>query len=155
MSEHARAVRVIEERWNLTYRHSAGETASRFFDVLKQEGVLLARRCPSCTRALLPPRAFCDRCFVETTEWVRCGSEGTLEAFTIVAQSFQGLPTAPYCFGYVRPDGADTAVLNYIRGVDLDDLRAAAQALTIGARMRVVVAQERTGAMSDFHFSPL
>jgi uncharacterized OB-fold protein len=129
-----------------------GAIASEFFDQLQTEGVLLARRCPSCQRALLPPRAFCDRCFVATTEWVSCGTEGSLEAFTIVAQSFQGLPEAPYCFGYVRLLNADTAILNYIRGLDLADVPAAAGRLKVGSKMRVVLRPERRGAMDDFHF---
>lgn len=146
--------RILEETWHLTYRHSMGETATRFFDALRDEGVLLARRCPSCRRALLPPRAFCERCFVRTTEWVRCGRKGVLEAFTIVAQTFQGLPEAPYCFGYVRLEGADTAILNYIRGLDLRDPRAAAGRLTVGLPMRLELKPQRDGRMSDFWFEP-
>ena len=144
--------KTLEERWNLTYRHSMGETATRFFDTLRDEGVLLARRCPSCRRALLPPRAFCDRCFVPTTEWVRCGIVGVLETFTIVAQTFQGLPEAPYCFGYVRLEGADTAMLNYIRGLELADVRGAARRLPVGTPMRLVVRPAREGHMGDFWF---
>ena len=144
--------RILTEHWNLTYRHNVGDTGSRFFDGIQHDAVLRGRRCPSCKRVLLPPRAFCDRCFVATTDWVDCANEGVLEVFTIVAQSFQGLPEAPYCFGYVRVDGADTAVVNYIRGLDLTDVRAAAASLTIGQRVRVVFAGERTGRMTDFWF---
>jgi uncharacterized OB-fold protein len=131
-----------------------GTTATRFFNVLRTEGRLSARRCPACQRALVPPRANCDRCFVETEEWVACGDSGILEAFTIVAQSFVGLPEAPYCFGYVRPDGADTAILNYIRGIDLTDIDRAAAQLAVGAPMKIAFASTRQGQMSDFWFEP-
>jgi uncharacterized protein len=145
-------VLVLEERWDLTYRHAMGATATRFFNALRERQILTATHCPNCDRALLPPRAFCDRCFVATDGWVECGDRGVLEAFTIVAQSFAGLPEAPYCFGYVRPEGADTAILNYIRGLDLTDVAAAAQRLTVGTPMRVVFAPEPDGRMTDFWF---
>jgi uncharacterized OB-fold protein len=131
-----------------------GEIATRFFDVLRDQGVLLARVCARCGRALVPPRAFCERCFVATTTWRECGTSGTLEVFTIVGRTFQGLPEAPYCFGYVRPEGADTAILNYIRGVDLANIPAAAARLHVGMPMRTVFRPDRSGRMADFWFEP-
>ena len=145
-------LRTITEHWDLTYRHAMGETASHFYDVLEREGRLVGRRCPSCQRVLLPPRAFCDRCFVATDAWVDCGSTATLETFTIVGQSFQGLPPAPYCFGYSLVKGADTAILNYIRGIDLTDIAAAAARLKVGQPMKLVFSPERRGRMLDFWF---
>lgn len=144
--------RTLEQRWSLTYHHAMGETAQHFFDALKERAEILARRCPSCQRALLPPRAFCDRCFVETDGWVRCGTSGTLQAFTVVNQTFQGLPDAPYCLGYVLLEGADTAVLNYLDGVDLSDVDAAGRSLHVGTLVEVVMNEGRKGSMTDFHF---
>lgn len=144
---------VIEERWNLTYRHSAGPINSHFFVRLRDAGELLGRFCPTCERVLMPPRSFCDRCFVETTRWQPVGPGGRLEMFTTVHRKFQGLPDPPYCFGYVLLDGADTAILNYVRGIDLSDA-AAVQALGVGTRMRVALADKRQGRMSDFWFEP-
>jgi uncharacterized OB-fold protein len=142
---------VIEEHWNLHYRHAAGPVTSEFFVALRDRGEILGRSCPTCARVLVPPRSFCDRDFVATTEWVKVANEGRLEMFTTVSRKFQGLPEPPYCFGYVLLDGASTAILNYIRGVDL---RSGKTPLEVGARMRLVLAPKREGKMSDFWFEP-
>lgn len=147
-----RVTGVIEETWHITYSHAIGKVATHFFQRLRDEAALTARRCPKCTRALLPPRGYCDRCFVYTTEDVPVSDTGTLEAFTIVNQTFQGLPEAPYCFGYVLLGGADTSILNFIRGLDLNDITAAAQLLMTKPAMRVQYAPVRHGAMADFWF---
>ena len=144
---------VIEEHWNLTYRHAAGPVTSEFFVALRDRGEILGRSCPKCRRVLVPPRSFCDRDFVETTDWVNVGNEGRLEMFTTVHRKFQGLPEPPYCFGYVLLDGASTAILNYIRGVDLKSPESTP--LAVGARMRLALAPQRQGKMSDFWFEPL
>jgi len=39
---------------------------------------------------------------------------GQIETLTFVHEEFNGLP--PYAFGYVLPDGADTAVGGFFRG---------------------------------------
>ena len=103
---------------------------------------------------LLPPRGFCDRCFVLTGEWVEVESEGVLEAFTVVAQKFTGLPDPPYAVAYARLRNADTAMVNYLRGIDLGDVRAAAQRLAIGMPVRVVFSDRPEGRMTDFWFEP-
>ncbi len=143
----------IEQRWDIHYRHAAGETGSHFFRGLRDKR-LLGRRCPACRRVLLPPRGFCDRCFVATGEWVPVEPEGVLEAFTVVAQKFTGLPDPPYVVAYARLRNADTAMVNYLRGVDLSDVRAAAQRLAIGMPLRVVFREEPEGRMSDFWYEP-
>jgi uncharacterized OB-fold protein len=149
------ATGVIEEHWDITYRHAIGKAATEFFSRLVRDEVIVGRRCPQCTRVLVPPRGFCDRCFVETEETVVVGTSGSLEAFTIVNQTFQGLPKAPYCFGYVLLDGADTAVLNYIKGIDLGDVDAAARFLMTRPRLTTVFSSDKRGSVLDFWFEPV
>lgn len=145
---------IVEQEWNIRYQHTADPVAGHFFRVIRDEARLVGRRCPSCERVLVPPRPFCDRDFTETEEWVDLGSEGTIELFTIVYLKIPGLPEPPYALAYVRPDGADTALMNYVRGVELSDPQAAAEQMAIGSRVRVEFAEERVGRVSDFHFSP-
>jgi uncharacterized OB-fold protein len=150
------AIRTITERWDLTYRHSAGLVGSEFFRSLEEEGRLRGRRCPKCERVLMPPRPFCDRCYTDTTEWVDVADTGVLETFTIVYSKFAGLPDPPYVIAYALLDGADTAILNYVRGVDLGDVDASVAALAPGTRVRAVFAprEERQGRITDFWFEP-
>jgi uncharacterized OB-fold protein len=58
---------------------------------------------------------------------------------------------------YVRPDGATTAIANFVTGVDFTDPAAAAARLAIGTRMRAVFRPdgERQARITDFTWEPL
>jgi len=142
-----------DQTWDLSYRHALGETVGRFLGGLA-DGRLLGRRCPGCSRVLLPARAFCDRCHLDTTDWVDVEPRGELAMFTIVNEPFRNMPTPPYVIAYALLDGADTALLGYLRGVDLTDLAAATTAIRVGLPVRVVFADEPTGRVTDYWFEP-
>lgn len=137
--------------WQLHYDHSTGPVVARFLRGLA-EGRIEATRCPKCETAYLPPRAYCERDFVRMTEWVEIGMEGTLEGFTIVTQKFATLPDPPYAIAFVRLDGAETALVNFLR-MPLDDAETAASQLKIGeTRVRVRFHDDRDAKITDFHY---
>lgn len=144
----------IKQDWNITYDHTAGETASHFFVELRDNTKLVGKKCPSCKRVLLPPRSFCDRCFVKTEAWAPISNEGVIETFTIVMNQFAGLPAPPYALVYVKLDGADTAICNELKGVDLSDPDKAALKMRIGTPVKVKYKEQRIGRVSDFWFEP-
>jgi len=148
-------LRTMQAHWDLHYEHSIGPTASRFFNEIEANKKIMGKKCPSCDRVLLPPRSFCDRCYVETTDWVEIGGQGVIEAFTLVYQAFKGLPDPPYALAYVLLDGADTAMAGFIRGLDLSDHRQALSKINIGRRVKVAFAEERKGSVLDFWFELL
>jgi len=141
-----------QEKWNITYTHALGETASWFFVQVRDQAKLYGRRCASSGRVLIPPRAFSDQTLAPTTEWVEVGPGGRIEAFTIVYEPFQNLPEPPYAFGYVKPDGADTAIGGFFRGIDLSDPAEAGRKLKVGTRVITRFAEDRKGDMLDFWF---
>ena len=49
---------VIDQRWDLTYNHTADPVTAHFLRTLRDEGKLLGIRCPVCERVLAPPRPF-------------------------------------------------------------------------------------------------
>lgn len=140
------------EKWNITYKHALGETASYFFQQLRDNKQIFGRRDPKSNRVLVPPRAFSDETLEPTSEWVPVGPEGQIECFTIVYSAFAGLPDPPYAFGYVLLKGADTAIGGYFRGLDLSDGAAAAKKLAIGTKVMTKFAEKRTGDVLDFWF---
>ena len=140
------------ETWNITYKHALGETASYFFQQLRDNKQIYGRRDPKSGRVLVPPRAFSDETLEPTNEWVAVGPEGTIECFTIVYAAFNNLPDPPYAFGYVHLKGADTAIGGYFKGVDLSDGGAAAKKLAIGTKVITKFAEKRTGDVLDFWF---
>ncbi|MET7393744.1 zinc ribbon domain-containing protein [Dactylosporangium sp. NPDC005572] len=143
---------VLPGNWNFDYQYFAGETASRFFAELRDRRRIMGRRCPSCRRLLIPARSYCDVCYVETGEWEEVGLSGTLEAFAIILAHFPGLPEPPLAIGFVTLDGADSAILNFVRGVDLTDADAAGARLLRETRVDVVFSAEPAGRITDFHF---
>jgi hypothetical protein len=153
MSESQTEQITIPGSWNLAFEHAAGRAASRFLVALRDRQVLLASPCPSCGRVRVPPRSFCEDCFVPTSdEWVEVGPAGTIESFTITYADFPGYRQPPYAIAYVRLDGASTAIGNYVEGVDLSDPDAAAAALAIGTPVRAVFSERREGRVTDFHW---
>jgi uncharacterized OB-fold protein len=85
---------------------------------------------------------------------VEVGPEGVVEAFTFTYAAFAGYADPPYGVVYARPDGATTAIGNFVGGVDLTDPDAAARALAIGTRMRAVFRTDRKARITDFRWEP-
>ena len=142
---------TIDGHWDFRYRYVAGEAASRFFHELGA-GRIVGSLCPTCQRLLVPARGFCDACFVSTTQWREVGSTGRLETFTILTSTFPSLPDPPVVIGYVTLDGASTALLNFVHGVDLSDVDAAAARLMNLPTVQVRFAEHREGRITDFWF---
>lgn len=148
----------IRADWNIPYVQSAGDHASRFFRELKEKGRIMGTRCPSCKKVLIPPRAFCERCFVPTGEWVQVADEGTVEAFSINYMQYEGLPKPPYAIAFVHLEGADTNLMHFLGGVDLKDPKKATRKLKVGTRVKAVWKEKgkREGRMTDIrYFKPV
>lgn len=146
---------VIDQRWDLTYNHTADPVTAHFLRTLRDEGKLLGIRCPVCERVLAPPRPFCDRDFCETEGWVELGETGTLELFTVMNLPIAGLPDPPYVLAYVKPDGADTAIGGFLEGIDLSSIDAAVAQLEVGAKVAIELREQRQGRITDLYFRRL
>ena len=140
------------EKWDITYKHALGETASWFFAQIRDNKKIYGRRDPKSGRVLCPPRAFSDETLEPTNEWVPVGPEGKIECFTIVYEPFNDLPDPPYAFGYVLLQGADTAIGGYFKGLDLSNGAEAAAKLAVGPPVITRFAEKRTGDVLDFWF---
>jgi uncharacterized protein len=145
----------IPGEWEIPYHFAAGKVSSHFFIQLRDNKKLLGIKCPECGRVMMPPRGFCERCFVEADEWVEVGPEGTIEAFTITMEKWPGNPDPPFAVAYVKLDGADTAMMNYVRGLDFSDIEETAKILQIGNRVTVTFKEEREGKVTDFEYTLL
>jgi len=145
----------FDAKWEIPFKHSAGEHATKFFEGLKQKKIL-GVRCPSCKRVLVPPRAFCERCFVKTDEWVEVKDEGEVLTMTVTYMKFTGLPDPPYAVGIVKLDGADTGMLCFLGGVDLSDWRKVHEIFKPGSRVKAVWKEKPEGKITDIlYFKPV
>lgn len=143
--------RTLSSEVRLRYEYSLGEVTGRFLQGLK-DGVILATRCSKSGLVYLPPRAYCERSFERCDGWVEAGPEGVIEASTIVVRGFQGKREAPVAIAFVRLDGVDSAIANYVDGLDLTDLDAAMKRIAPGRRARVRFRDDRAGTITDFSF---
>lgn len=142
------AVTKIAGKVEINYEWSAGVAGSRFFDELKQ-GRIVGSKCPECSRVLVPPRIFCEECFVDTEEWVEVEKTGTLATF---AESYFGLQgqklDEPWYVGIIKVDGSDGGLFHRI----VPDQRP----VEIGAKVEAVFEDERSGKILDIkHFRTL
>lgn len=142
---------MVNSEWHVRYQYPLGEVGARFFDGLKEKKIL-ATRCTSSGISYLPPRAYCERSFEVCDAWVEAGQSGVIEAATIVTAAFDNLPPPPYAIAFVRLDGVDTAMVNFVRDVDLADIQSAAQRLKPGTRVKVVFNDTPEGKITDFHY---
>ena len=142
------AVKVPGEL-SVSFRYTPGVGNTAFFEALRDRGVFLGSRCDDCGVTYLPARIFCERCLAELEPSVECGPEGELLSWTLVRVDVDDHPLdRPVTYGLVRMDGADTVLLH--RLVDVDD------DLSIGMRVRAVLATEREGSILDVEgFSPV
>ncbi len=142
---------VLPGEWHVRYNYSAGKVTSHFLEALRSRRIL-ASKCSKSGIAYLPPRAYCETSFEPCDSWVEAGGEGVVEAATIVTVQFDNLPPPPYAIAYVKLDGASTALLNFVRGLDLSDVPAAAARLAPGAKVRVKFKDKPEGRITDFHY---
>ena len=142
---------IIHSDWHVRYNYPVGEVGAHFFDGLKEKKIL-ATHCAGSNMTYLPPRAYCERSFNTCDEWIEAGLEGTIEASTIVTAAFDNLPPPPYAIAYVRLDGVSTAMLNFVKNMDLSDVPAAANQLQPGRRVKVKFIDQPEGRVTDFHY---
>ena len=142
---------VITDVVTLRYDYSLGEVAGHFMAGLK-EGKILATRCSKSGLTYLPPRAYCERSFEKCDSWVEAGLEGVIESSTLIVRGFEGKRKPPVAIAFVRLDGTDSAIGNYVDGLDLSDYDAAMARLAPGKRVRAEFVPSREGRITDFSF---
>jgi len=134
----------------LQSRYSMGVAGERFFREIKDNGRLMATRCPNCGYTYLPARLYCERCFAELTEWVEVPPRGKVYAFTVVHFDLEEKPLEkPRVLALVEFEGSDGGLIHDLEGVAPDRVE-------IGMPVEVVFKQERNGSILDIAgFQPL
>lgn len=141
---------IFQEKLQVPFLYSAGPVVSRFYREIQKNRRIMATRCSRCNRVIMPPRGICGRCFCRTAEWVEVGKEGKLTSFTTVHYSEPIHPVeAPFHYGLILLDGADTAFVHIIAEAQEKDLH-------IGMRVEAVFNDEPKGNILDIkYFRPI
>jgi uncharacterized OB-fold protein len=65
------------------YIYPTGIAGDKFFKELKKSGQLVASECGKCGTTYVPPRMYCENCFVEIETWKTLPPEGTVTTKTL------------------------------------------------------------------------
>jgi uncharacterized OB-fold protein len=148
---------VLEQKYGLRldYEHSYGPYYGMLFDGLATSRRIQGVRCPSCARVLVPPREYCDVCYVRTGEWVDVADTGVIKAFSIIHLEFVGQTREPpYVYAEIVLDGSATRLIHAIGGIDVEEAK---ERLRIGTPVRAVWKEgEPVGTLEDIeYFEPI
>jgi uncharacterized OB-fold protein len=152
-----RAEPVLEQAYDLRldYDHAFGPYFGTLFDGIATNRRIQGVRCPECECVLVPPREYCDTCFVRTAEWVDVEDTGKIKAFSIIYLEFVGqVREPPYVYAEIVLDGAATRLIHSIGGIEVEEAK---ERLHTGMSVRAVWKDaEPTGSLEDIeHFEPI
>jgi len=138
----------IRDIIKINYKYTMG-SQSKFFLELMNNKKILGTKCSKCGKIWMPPRTNCSDCYV-SAEWIEVKQTGIIEVSTIVWFTTSAfIKNIPYATGYIKLDGADTALLQGIFSENLVPSK-----IKKGKRVRAVFQKERVGKMTDFFFVP-
>lgn len=148
---------VLKVKWtpNLKYSWDNGVALSRYLAELKN-GKIIAKKCNKCNRIMLPPRMFCELCWVPTDEWVYVKDTGVINTFSISYINWDasriGKDQDPYIPAVIEIDGASPGmgIMHLIGGVKPEKVK-------IGMKVKAVwkKPEEREGSITDIlYFKP-
>jgi uncharacterized OB-fold protein len=146
-------VLTVYARLRAEYAWDAGLAIGRYLEGLKQ-GQLLGVRCHRCHRTVVPPRAFCERCFGPMDAFVPLPDTGTVNTYSLCYVTWDVRRiTDPQLPAVIDLDGTSppAGILHLLGEVSPDAVR-------IGLRVQAVwkPPAERQGAITDIrYFRPL
>lgn len=149
---------VVENIVNLPFTESAGLYLSKFFHILKEEGRILANKCPKCQRIVFPPRVVCGWCKIRIEDknenWIELKDKGSVLSYTLTQEREVDRATGKmigdyYPCAFIRLDGGDewTLLAHFLAEENLDNLSP-------GMRVQAVwkPKEERRGRMTDIRY---
>ena len=140
-----------EYSWKLDYSVTVGEVYTKFYEGLKARKIL-ANKCGKCNRVYVPPRPFCDICFIEPLEWIEVDPKGIVQTYTITYQKFENLPNPPYITAVIRINGSATSLIHFIGEIQHEKPSEPPEKIKIGMSVEPVWADEREGDILDIKY---
>jgi len=148
----------VDQIIKLPFVESAGFYMSRFLTKIRDEGKIVANKCPKCHRIVVPPRIVCGYCKVKIEDkpenWVELSDKGTVtNTMTIEDREIDaatgemvGMPN-PNLF--IRLDGGDEWTIIGHVAEEMD-----ASKVQPGTRVQGVwkPREKRVGKMSDIKY---
>ena len=148
---------VLQTSWRVKseYRWDTGVAVGKFLAGLK-EGKILGVHCPDCGRTLLPPRAFCELCFVPLHRWVELKDTGVVNTFSVSYVNWDATRRqTPEVPAVIEIDGATPGMgILHLLGEVGEDLDAILAGVKIGMKVEAVwrPPEEREGSITDIRY---
>ena len=148
---------VLQTSWRVKseYRWDTGVAVGRFLAGLK-EGKIPGVQCSDCGRTLLPPRAFCELCFVPLHRWVELKDTGVVNTFSVSYVNWDATRRqTPEVPAVIEVDGASPGMgMLHLLGEVGDDLDAILEVVKIGMKVEAVwrPPEEREGSITDIRY---
>ena len=87
----------------LPYRWATGQIIEEWYREIRENGRIVANKCPGCGRFHCPPRAICGRCHIKMEEkrkWIKVGPKGNLLPLASLSNLF-GFQQQVKCYQYL------------------------------------------------------
>lgn len=152
--------KVLSVKWEpkLKYAWDNGPAIGRYLSELKN-GKIIAKKCNKCHRIMIPPRMFCELCWVPTGEWIYVQDTGIVNTWIVGYVDWKAKRldikggVRPITPGIIEIDGASKGmgILHHLGEVDPWKIHR-------GMKVKAVwkPPEERTGAITDIkYFKPI
>jgi uncharacterized OB-fold protein len=148
--------KVITASWKpqMDYAWDNGPAIGRYLAELGK-GRIVAKHCRKCDRIMLPPRMFCELCWVPTDEWVFVKDTGVVNTFCISHVDWKAGRLdieggeRPFTPAVIEIDGASPGqgILHHLAEVKPEDIK-------IGMKVKAVwkPPEEREGSITDIRY---
>lgn len=147
---------VTEDSLNCAYAWDTGVAINRYLAELKN-GRIIAMQCRKCRRIMIPPRLFCELCYVPCNDWLFVQDTGTVNTFSICHVNWDASRIKegekPHLPAVIEIDGASEGmgIMHILGEVEPDQIK-------IGMKVQAVwkSEKERTGSITDIkYFKPV
>ena len=151
---------VLATRWRgkMEYAWDTGAAVGRFMAGLKN-GEILGLRCSQCKRTVVPPRAFCELCYVPMDRWTRLSDTGVVNTFSVSFVNWDATRReTPEVPAVIEIDGASPGMgILHLLGEVGEDLETVLTRVAIGKRVKAVwkPPEEREGSITDIRYFKL
>ena len=147
--------KILTTWWepNASYHWDTGVAIGRYLAGFKA-GKLVGVKCTSCKRLLIPPRAFCEQCFVPIHEWVEFPGTGIVNTYSVTYVKWdRSTVEKPSIPAVIEIDGATQGygIMHMLGEVDPKEIK-------IGMKVKACwkPAGEREGSVTDImYFKPV
>ncbi len=142
----------VQTKPELRYAWDNGPAIGRYLEELKN-GKIIARKCNSCNRTMIPPRMFCELCWTPTDEWVYVKDTGVINTYSLSHVNWDASRIKkgqkPHMPAVIEIDGASPgmAILHLLGEVEPDKIK-------FGMKVKAVwkKPEDREGAITDIQY---